>query len=102
MTTTISTHQAIELKFDASRYSDSAMVGGYLRVLVVCELANVTTYVKVGCSSLCRNEVEFVIHTSNLALVDHFIDIIRVVNGPIGSLSPKPKEALADGDPAES
>jgi hypothetical protein len=92
MSTTISTHQATELKFDASRYSESTLVGGYLRVLVVREVG----YPPV------HDEVEFVIHTSNPAMVDHFIDIVRVINGPIGSLSPKPKEALADGDPAES
>ena len=77
--TSIQTHDAKGVKFRAERHTGEYK-GGWLSVMV----------------GPGKNEygspdpVEFSVHTWSDELFDHFLDIVRVANGPIGSLRPEP------------
>ena len=88
MSASVTTHQATGIKFRTGSHDHGN--GGWLTITV-----------PHGDSIMSVDDVY--IHTSSPAVLDHFRDIERVANGPIGSLRPKPpeEEAPQDGNPTE-
>lgn len=77
--TSASTHDAKAIKFRTGAHTNDSE-GGWISIV-----AETGTNAH-GSTDPC----EFIIHTWDSKLFDHFCDIARVANGPVGSLRPEP------------